>query len=175
MWVFFIRFLNAKANFTIITWICDHESFKNLLTIANKLIFVTKISFEFGQFMAQKGEVPFQSTILLNIHVFMYTYLFPCTIGTNVHVDILASKKLLTLIKSIVFVFPRDRQLYKWEVFSKVVLQVLKPIILNGMVCLSIFSGRVGTNVYLVSPIYGYWFCDFMFSKRISLNFILFF
>ncbi len=113
LWVFFIRFFNAKANFTIITCICDHESFKSLLTTVNKLIFVTKISFEFGQFMAQKGEVPFQSTTLLNIHVLMYTYLFHCTIGTNAHVDILASKKSSTLIKSIVSVFPRDRQLYK--------------------------------------------------------------
>jgi hypothetical protein len=82
----------------------------------SKSIFVTKIWFEFGQYMAWEGEVPFQLTTLLNNHVLMYTYLFPCKIGTNVGVDILTSKKLLALIESLVFVFPKDRQLYKHEV-----------------------------------------------------------
>jgi hypothetical protein len=27
---------------------CDHESFKNMLTIVSKSIFITKIQFEFG-------------------------------------------------------------------------------------------------------------------------------
>jgi hypothetical protein len=44
--------------------------------------------------MAQEGEVPFLSTTLLNNHVLMYAYLFPCKIGTNVGVDIIVSKKL---------------------------------------------------------------------------------
>jgi hypothetical protein len=95
--------------------------------------------------MARKKEVPFQFTTLLNNHVLMYAYFFPCKIGTNVGIDILASKKLLALIESLVFVFPEDRQLYKHEVSSEGVLQVLKPIILSGMVCLNIFSGGVVT------------------------------
>ncbi len=83
----------------------------------------------------------------------MYAYLFPCKIGTNVGVDILVSKKLLTLIESLVFMFPKDQQLYKHEVFLETILQVLKWIILNGMVCLSIFGGGVVTYVCLGSPI----------------------
>lgn len=41
--------------------------------------------------------------------------------------------------------FLKYQELYKHEVSSEVVLQVLKLIILNGMVCLSIFSGGVVT------------------------------
>jgi hypothetical protein len=59
--------------------------FKNLFTIVSKLIFVTKIRFEFGQYMAQEREVPFQSTTLLNNLMSMYTYFLPYKIGTNVH------------------------------------------------------------------------------------------
>jgi hypothetical protein len=83
----------------------------------------------------------------------MYAYLFPCKIGTNVGVDILVSKKLSTLIESPIFMFPKDQQLCKLEVSLEAILQVLKPIILNGMVCLSIFGGGVVTYVCLGSPI----------------------
>jgi hypothetical protein len=58
--------------------------------------------------MAQEGKVPFQLTTLLNNHVLMYAYLFPCKIGTNVGMDILASKKLPALIERPIFVFPED-------------------------------------------------------------------
>ncbi len=43
---------NAKANFKVVVSIYNHESFKSLLTIVTKLIFTTKIWFEFGQHMA---------------------------------------------------------------------------------------------------------------------------
>jgi hypothetical protein len=105
---FLIGLVNAKANFTVIACICDHESFKSLFITVSKSIFVTKIRFEFGQYMEWKGEVPFQSMSLLNNFVLMYVYLFPCKIGTNVVIDILASKKLSTLIKSPIFVFLED-------------------------------------------------------------------
>jgi len=40
---FLIRIFNAKANFIVVACICDQESFKSLLTIVSKSIFVTKI------------------------------------------------------------------------------------------------------------------------------------
>jgi hypothetical protein len=45
---FIIGLLNTKGNFMIVACICDQESFKTLLPTVNKLIFVTKIQFEFG-------------------------------------------------------------------------------------------------------------------------------
>jgi hypothetical protein len=45
---FLIGIFNAKANFIVVACICDQESFKSLLTIMSKSIFVTKIRFEFG-------------------------------------------------------------------------------------------------------------------------------
>ncbi len=82
---FFIGLLNAHASFMVVACICSRELFKNLFTIVSKLIFVTKIRFEFGQYMAQEREVPFQSTTLLNNLMSMYTYFLPYKIGTNVH------------------------------------------------------------------------------------------
>jgi hypothetical protein len=87
----------------VVACICNHEAFKSLFNIMSKSIFVNKIQFEFGQYMARKGEVPFQLTTLLNNLVLMYAYLFLCEIGTNVRMNILASKKLSTLIESLVF------------------------------------------------------------------------
>ncbi len=123
--------------------------------------------------MKRRGSI-LVNVFILNNSMLMYAYLFPCKIGTNVGVDILVSKKLLTLIESLVFMFPKDQQLYKHEVFLETILQVLKWIILNGMVCLSIFGGGVVTYVCLGSPIWGYWLRDFMFSEQISLNFDVF-
>jgi hypothetical protein len=44
--------------------------------------------------MAKQAKVLGSSTTLLNVHVFMFTYLFPCKIGTNVCTEILGNKKL---------------------------------------------------------------------------------
>jgi hypothetical protein len=86
----------------------------------------------------------------------MYAYLFLCKIGTNAGVNIFPGKKLLALIECPIFVFLGNRQLYKHEVSLEVALQVLKPTLLSGMVCLSIFGGGVVTYVYLVSSIHAY-------------------
>jgi hypothetical protein len=77
---------------------------------------------------------------------------------------------LQALIESPIYVFPKYQQLYKCEVSLEVVLQVLKPIILSGMVCLSIFGGGVMTYVCLVTPIHAYRLYDFMFFEHISFN-----
>jgi hypothetical protein len=39
---FFLGLLNAKVMFKVVACICDHESFKSLLTIMCKSTFVTK-------------------------------------------------------------------------------------------------------------------------------------
>jgi hypothetical protein len=61
--------------------------------------------------------------------------------------------------------FLKYQELYKHEVSLEAVLQILKLIILSGMVCLSIFSGGVVTYVCLVSAIHGYRLNDFMFFE----------
>jgi hypothetical protein len=52
---FFLGLLNVRAMFKVVACICDRESFKSLLTTVCKLTFVTKIRFEFGQYMV--GQV----------------------------------------------------------------------------------------------------------------------
>ncbi len=68
--------------------------------------------------------------------------------------------------------FLKDQELYKHEVSLEAILLVLKPIILSGMVCLSIFGGsiHVMTYVYLVILIHAYRLYDFMFFEQISFN-----
>jgi hypothetical protein len=116
--------------------------------------------------MACQTKVLGSSSTLLNVLVFMYIYLFLCKIWTNVGIDILENKKLSALIESLVFPFPKDWQLFKQKVSPKEVLQIVKPIILSGMVCLNIFGGGVVTYVYLVRPIDGYHFVTLGFFRR---------
>jgi hypothetical protein len=85
--------------FKVVTYICDWEAFKSLLIIVCKLTFVTKIWFEFGQYMLRHVKVPSSSMALMNVLVFMFVFFFPHKIGTNLCVEILGNKKLLTLIK----------------------------------------------------------------------------
>jgi hypothetical protein len=49
--------------------------------------------------MARLIEVPSSSTTLMSVLVLMFTYLFPCKIGTNVCAKILGNKKLLALVE----------------------------------------------------------------------------
>jgi hypothetical protein len=104
---FLLGLLNAKVSFKVVAYIYDRESFKSLLTIVNKLTFVTKIRFEFGQYLAQV-EVLGSLTTLLNIHVLMFAFLFLCKIGTNVCLKILGNKKLSTLVECLDSSFPED-------------------------------------------------------------------
>ncbi len=118
--------------------------------------------------MARQVEVLGLFSTLLNVFVLMYIYLFFCKIWTNVGIDIFENKKLSTLVESPIFPFPKYRQLFKHKVSLEIVLQILKPIILSGIVCLNIFGARVVMYIYLVSPLDGYiyQFCDFRFFFR---------
>jgi hypothetical protein len=55
--------------------------------------------------MAKQAEVLGSSTTLLNVHVFMFAYLFLCKIGTNVCVEIWGNKKLSALVKCLDYFF----------------------------------------------------------------------
>jgi hypothetical protein len=52
---FLLGLLNMRAMFKIVVCICNRESFKNLLTTMCTSIFVTKIRFKFGQYMARQA------------------------------------------------------------------------------------------------------------------------
>ncbi len=105
---FLLGLLNVRAMFKVVVCICNHKSFKSLLTIVYKLTFVTKIQFEFGQYMARLIEVPSSSMTLLSVPILMFAYLFPCKIGTNVCVEILGNKKLLVLVECLDSSFQED-------------------------------------------------------------------
>jgi hypothetical protein len=155
---FLLGLLNVRAMFKIVAYICNRESFKSLLTIVCKSTFVTKIWFEFGQYMARLAKVLSSLMMLQNILMFRFVYLFPCKIGTNVCAKILGNKKMLTLMECMDSFFSEDQELYWQEVFPETIFQILQVVILSGMVCLSIFSGGILLYVFLVSPRHGSWF-----------------
>jgi hypothetical protein len=96
---FLLGLLNVRAMFKVVVCICDCKSFKSLLTIVCKSTFVTKIRFEFGQYMARLAKVLGSLMTLSNILVLMFAYLFPCKIGKNVCAKILGNKKMLALVE----------------------------------------------------------------------------
>jgi hypothetical protein len=62
--------------------------------------------------MLKHIEVPGSSMTLVNVLVFMFVYLFPHEIGTNLCVEILGNKILPTLIKCPDLFFSEDWHLY---------------------------------------------------------------
>jgi hypothetical protein len=57
---------------------------------------------------------------------------------------------LPSLIEKIVWTFVEDHWLYRNEIYSKALENILEPILGSGMVCLSIFGGVVVTYVSLI-------------------------
>jgi len=144
--------------FKVIACSYDCEYFKSLLTTVCKSTFVTKIWFEFGQYMARPAKVPRSLTTISNIPMLMFAYLFPCKIGTNVCPKILGNNKLVTFVECWDFSFPKDWQLYQQKVSLEVVFQIFQVVILSGMVCLSVFGRGVLMYVCLISQTHGSWF-----------------
>jgi hypothetical protein len=105
---FLLRLLNASAMFKVVVCICNRKSFKNLLITVCKWTFVTKIRFEFNQYMVRPTNVSSSLTTLLDILVLMFAYLFPCKIKTNVCVKILGNKKLPTIVECLDSFFSED-------------------------------------------------------------------
>jgi hypothetical protein len=62
--------------------------------------------------MARSTKVLGSLMTLLGIPMLMFTYLFPCKIGTNVCAKILGNKKLPTLMECPNSSFSKDQKLY---------------------------------------------------------------
>jgi hypothetical protein len=56
-WESFLNILlNAKVTPKVVVFLCDRKSFRFFLTTAMKSIFITKMRFEFGQYMVGAGK-----------------------------------------------------------------------------------------------------------------------
>jgi hypothetical protein len=99
--------LEAKATFKVVVYDYDLKSFRHLFTIVLKFVFITKVRFEFGQYMAGVAEGTCCSKGPMEELVFFYAYMFPCKIETNIQ-DIFGMRKLPTLILHLTSSFPKD-------------------------------------------------------------------
>jgi hypothetical protein len=76
-WELFLNtLLNVKVTPKVFVYLCDLKSFKFLFTTAMKSTFITKIQFEFGQYMARVGEALVSLPSLMKELVLHYVYLF---------------------------------------------------------------------------------------------------
>ncbi len=142
--------LEAKAPFKVVICVYDLESFKHLFTIVMKYVFVTKVQFEFAQYMASVTEGTSSLKGPMEELVLFYAYLFPCKIGIYIQ-DILGMRKLPALILHLTSSFPKDLCLYKYEILPEVLLKIMLPILHGNLICLSIFGSGVVTYVCMVS------------------------
>jgi hypothetical protein len=79
-WESFLNMLlKLKVIFKIVVYLCDSESFKFFLLIVMKSIYVIKLRFKIGQYMAARAK--FLSSLTMIEHVFFYVYLFIWRIG----------------------------------------------------------------------------------------------
>jgi hypothetical protein len=77
-WESFLNTLfNAKVTPKVVIYLCGWESFRFLFTITMKSTFITKMWFEFGQYMVGVRKVPISLPSLIKELVFYYVYLFP--------------------------------------------------------------------------------------------------
>ncbi len=105
------------------------------------------MQFEFGQYMVGTIEGTSFSKGPMEELVFLYAYLFPCKIRTNIH-DILGMKKLPTLILCLASSLLEDLCLYKYEILLEVLLKIILPILHGDLVCFNIF-GKGVSNICL--------------------------
>lgn len=109
-----------------------------------------KVWFEFGQYLARTTEgIGFLKGPMEEL-VFFYAYQFPCKVRIDIH-DIFGMRKLSALILHLIFSFPEDLRLYKYEMLLDALLKFMLPILHGNLVCLNIFGGGVITYVCLVS------------------------
>ncbi len=153
-WESFLQAMkHVKASFKVIVCICDQNSFKNLFLTVTKFGHVTSFLFEFGQYMVEPAEVPRSSKSLVKDLVLFYAYLFPCKIKKYIKEDVLDNKDLPLFVEHKTSSFLEDRCLYKNKICLEALAKILKPIIFNGMVCLSVFDEGFLTYVCFVSHI----------------------
>jgi hypothetical protein len=76
-WESFLNTLfNAKVIPKMLIYLCDWESFRFLFTTAMKSTFITKMWFEFGQYMVGVGKVQISLPSFMKDLVFYYVYFF---------------------------------------------------------------------------------------------------
>jgi hypothetical protein len=117
-----------------------------------KLIFVTKLKFEFGQYMAIGVESLGSNASVMKEPTFFYVYLFMGRIGKSTQPNSLGNKKLPSFIENIISSCFDNCHLYQNEIYSKVLLKIMEPILNSDMVCLNILGKGVVTYISLVSP-----------------------
>lgn len=142
--------LNAKVIPKVVIYLCDEESFKFLFTIAMMSTFITKMKFEFGQYMVGTRKVLISFLSLMREPMLYYVYLFFKKVGKFMQVDIMGSKKFPLHIENVLSTFVEDGQLYRHEICSETFAKFLEPILCSDMVCLNIFGGSLVTYVCLV-------------------------
>ncbi len=163
---FVSRLLNAKTRFKVVVCICDCNSFKNLFCIMCKSMYVTKMWLEFGQYMAWQEEVSSLSTNLMN-NVFFFFLVHIFVKLEQMWVSIfLEIKKLMALIENPIFLFLEDEKFYENEVCLEVTFQIIKLILVDGIVYLNIFGRRIFTPTCLVSVIARWWQFTWKFFNR---------
>ncbi len=90
--------------------------------------------FEFKQYMAGPIKIPRSSKSLMKDLVFLYAYLFPCKIITNIKEDVINNKDFPSLVEHKTSFFPKDRCMYKNKICPKALIEFFKSIIYDEMV-----------------------------------------
>lgn len=114
-----------------------------------KSIFVTKLWFEFGQYMVVGVESLGSMANIMKEHVLFYTHMFMGRMGKFAHFNFLGNKNMPSLVDNIVCFFLKDYFVYQNGIYPKVLSNILEPILKSGMVCLSIFNGGVITYTWV--------------------------
>ncbi len=131
--------LNMALLSTIDICICDRKAFLHLFAIVTKYQFSLKFQLEFGQYMVTKTKVLLGKETFMETLLLFYAYLFFDQVGVNIK-DILGSKSLLSLVRSIGFPFPSYQRLYKYEICFKALKTTMDPILQSGMEFFSVYK-----------------------------------
>jgi hypothetical protein len=131
--------LNCKVCFQFVICICDRKAFLHLFAIVTKYQFSLKFQLEFGQYMVTKTKVLLGKETFMETLLLFYAYLFFDQVGVNIK-DILGSKSLLSLVRSIGFPFPSYQRLYKYEICFKALKTTMDPILQSGMEFFSVYK-----------------------------------
>jgi hypothetical protein len=113
-----------------------------------KSIFVMKLRFEFGLYMATGVKSLGSNVGIMKEPILFYVYLFIGRIGKCMQSNYLGNKKLPSLIENVISSFLDNRRLYQNEICPKALPKIMGPILNSGMVCLSIFDGGIVTYIF---------------------------
>jgi hypothetical protein len=100
----------------MVVCLCDHESLRFLLSIVMKSNFVTKLRFEFGQYISTGVESFGSNANIMKEPIFFYVYLFMGKISKFMQFEFLGNKKLPSIIENKISFFPKGYRLYQNEI-----------------------------------------------------------